>query len=356
MEPQIERSQILDIIRNKVARIAQAQDPPRMIINLHGMFGIGKTSVLQQLFDYLRQEHLIISLNFDTEMQSSSKYACSWREVLGILQEASLLRHPPEYITFANGEAKQSVHDVSLVCQADIEQSGAALEEKKPVILLLDNLDDLPYWKWIQEHILKPILDQSTADRAVLIVATSQAPLFWHFWELREQCRPEELEPFSLEETRALLRLHDQEPWTELLYQVTAGYPLGLVKMLDFLAEAEVSTPSELSTSLLEEYRHTVLQQIIKQLPEKTKKNINIEGFLKSIVELGFNFDLTTLRHQSKLPPGRVNSTVALLNSRGFFAYNPTDHTYRLKPLIANLYPEAPRVAEHTDSTLRQKE
>jgi hypothetical protein len=338
MKPHVERTQILDIIEAKVARIEQRSDLPRVIVNLHGMYGLGKTSLLQQLFDYYKQDHVVISLNFDSVERSYSVYTRSGHEVLGLLQDVSLLHYLPEHIIFANGEEKSSVQEVSLVCQADIEELGETLKKKKPIILLLDNLDDLPYWKWLQERILKPILGQSIDHCPVLIVATSQSPLFWHFWELREQCRLEELQPFSREETGSFLQAYDKELWTETLYQMTDGYPLGLVDMLDLLKEEKADVPLELSQIPAQEYRHTLLEQITGQLPEKAKKNVNIEEFLKSIVELGSEFDLTSLRHQSNLPPGRVNNTVTLLNSRGFFEYNSTSHTYQLKPLIAHLY------------------
>jgi alpha-D-ribose 1-methylphosphonate 5-triphosphate synthase subunit PhnL len=79
MQPLVERSWILTSIQRKVY-----DDSPLRIVNLHGMYGLGKTSLLQQLFDYYKRDCVVISLNFDSVARSHSPYTCSWHEVLGL--------------------------------------------------------------------------------------------------------------------------------------------------------------------------------------------------------------------------------------------------------------------------------
>jgi hypothetical protein len=342
MKPHVERLQ-LSLIKEKVARIEQHSEP-HWIINLYGLPGLGKTSLLQHLFEALKQDAFVLALNFDPAVRSHPTHLCSWHEVLTMLQKMALLRYLPTHITI--DDETQSVHDVPLACQTNMEQAEAISAPQKPVILLLDNLDTCPYWRWLQEHVLKPIFDQEGSQRPVFLIATSQGHLRWHFWELREQCHLEELEPFSYDETRRFLQLHEKEQWTDTLYQVTGGYPLGLVDMLGLLANEGADATPESIKSLREDYRRMQLQQITQQQHEKMPANVNLEEFLESIVSLGSDFDLTRLRRQSKLPPGRIHEAVALLDRRGFFSYDRQEHTYQLKPVIARLYQEIPQASQ----------
>ncbi len=97
-------------------------------------------------------------------------------------------------------------------------------------MLLLDGLDEIPFWKWIQRYLIKPFLSQSEPATGIRVIVASQAPIFWHFWELRETTRLNELPTFSEQETAAFLQ-HNFASYQELatpLYQLTKGYPLAI--------------------------------------------------------------------------------------------------------------------------------
>jgi hypothetical protein len=208
--------------------------------------------------------------------------------------------------------------------------------------LLLDALDDVPYWKWIQEQIIKPLLEQHQS----LVLITSQSPLFWHFWELREQSELLEPGTFTRAETQAFLQPKGMADMTEELHQLTGGYPLGLEYIVQIIADDKNPT---LNKQVAATYRHNMLEKLIEHLPAKVREG-HLEELLQQIVSMGSAFDLTSLRRQlnarrshaqlETIPPARINSTITLLNSRGFILYDRDERKYRLDPMIKELLPD----------------
>lgn len=216
---QVERTAILERIGADIRQLAERSELTTPIINIHGIIGIGKTSLIQQLFDRFKQDYAVVLLNFHAvDHTLQPERARPWSGIINLLRQIPALSYLPDAPPLTSGSTPMD-DDVYAVCDAALDQLP-----QKPLLLLLDALDDLPFWKWIQAQIIKPLLEQ----RRTLVVTTSQSPLFWHFWELREQCATFELEAFSLEETSQFLRQVDREALTKALYAVTGGYPLGL--------------------------------------------------------------------------------------------------------------------------------
>lgn len=352
MEQQVKRTHVLGYIQAKIDDIECQRDVPKLIVNIYGIVGIGKTQLMHQIFEYFLRTHTIVFLKFDIspEQPGYPEGTHSWSEVVQTLRAIPPLKQLPEQIHQADnvilpGDA------VRLICHTAFTSSELETALTKPLVLLLDSLDDLPYWKWIQEQVIKPLLDQ----HHTLIVLTSQSPLFWHFWELREQSELLELDTFTLDETRHFLQMQGMEPLTETLYNLTGGYPLGLEYLLRLL---RYEPTAELNEQFLTVYRHTMLEKLIERLPTKAQ-GAYLEDVLQHIGAMSTDFDLTSLRRQINekrlavqsevLPPGRINSAITLLNSRGFVLYNREARKYRLVPLLKNLI-RAP--AESTSSEM----
>ncbi|NJO07273.1 MAG: ATP-binding protein [Chloroflexaceae bacterium] len=329
---QVNRETVLELVKERIRTIEERTESPKLIVNVHGLVGIGKTYLIRQIFTYFNdQAYPVILLNFDSQEQPMQQECVrSWSEVLDTLRKHPCLARIPDTIESTQGD-EQSIESLAIIsCESDdFEQR---IDEGKPLLLLLDALDDLPYWKWVQEHVIKPLLDQ----QRTLVVATSQSPVFWHFWELREQSTPTSLESFSLEETQAYLHQFGKADRADEVYRITGGYPMGL----DYIVhELPANPPQEIE----HHYAHDMLEKLKEKLPDKIQPHF--EEYLHAIVDLGDEFDLSSLRTRINAgkenshiqPPGRINSTVTTLNSRGFFSYDPTSRRYRLHRLIRHL-------------------
>lgn len=199
------RSQILEHIVGNLDALAHKQELPQPIINLHGAPGIGKTSLLRRIRERCAEDYTVIA----------------WDATSGDSREASRLAHPLRRLLAALRPHRQ--------------RSSAG----RPLLLLLDNLNDITFWKEVQEQVINPLLKRDD----VLIVCASRAPLFWHFWEIRERCAMIQLYAFSEAETEQFLRGYDRELLAHTAYKLTLGYPWALVQLLrrldDDLDEAE---------------------------------------------------------------------------------------------------------------------
>lgn len=338
MVAKVLRTTVLKHFQQRIHAIEHEQDSTKRITNLYGILGIGKTEAIYQLYDQFKASHSVILLSFDArEQQVYPDARQHWREIAGTLRQLALLKHLPEQIP--------AEHDSNppLIFASNLTDFPAADADSRPVLLLLDNLDELAYWKWIQEQLIKPLLEQ----KHCFILVSSRSPLGWHFWELNEHNTPYELEAFDLAETRSFLQPIGLEQHSEALQQLTGGYPLGLAYAADLLNK---SGGQEIDNQTITTYRNTMLQMLIAQLPEKIR-SAYLEDLLQEIATLGQQFDLSTLRRQlaeqessllARLPPGRINITINWLSSRGFIFYDYIQQKYRLDPRIKSLIPAPP--------------
>lgn len=211
------------------------------IFNVHGITGLGKTRFIYHLMDTLAALYPTILLSFAQDEDRHPKFTHTWGDVLPDLRKylPGLEQLPDEIILTRGG--LQPLDEKCLI----YEQSQLDQPRTQPVLLLLDGLDNLLYWKWVQEEIVKPLYDQHHA----VVVCTSQSPIFWHFWELRESCELLSLAPFDLKETQHFLAYSQRDFIAQSFYNITRGYPLGL-KSLTTALELGILTDAAQETAL----------------------------------------------------------------------------------------------------------
>ena len=220
------------------------------LFNLYGLAGLGKTFVLQQLYDMCQKEYAqcdVVWLDFDLkdvrpiDPAAVQSYPLSLERTPWQAVAAQLQVHPDLSDSF-QGEIKldngvsQTLDQLVDILFAQAAQPGSS----RPLLLLLDSLDNLLYWKWLQAQLIKPLFEQ----QRTLIVCTSRVKLNWQFWELRERCLHQELEPFTLEETQDFLGHHHAAPLAETVQDLTGGYPLVIghfVGQINTLASSEAA-------------------------------------------------------------------------------------------------------------------
>lgn len=227
---QVVRTGVIAGLQTNIRQLDEGHASAKLIVNLHGITGIGKTQLIDQVWSQLKQEYASVFVSFGREdVQDEAGQIASWSTLIDMLRTyVPALKNLPADITLTSGETRSSADLTVKFTATRLDQTI-----KPPLLLILDALDGLPYWRWIQEHIIKPLIIQQQA----LVICTSQAPLFWHFWELRENCDPQEVPAFSLDETRQFLRFFGQELLVQMVYDLTLGYPLGLYQAVQLIMQ-----------------------------------------------------------------------------------------------------------------------
>jgi hypothetical protein len=229
--PQVERARLLETIAEDLRQLpARNRGRSAAIRNFYGISGTGKSVFIEQISRRFRENYTIVWLDFDLNQPSLAP--ASWSTVIEHLSTIPSLAFLPDDITLLNGAVVPSSELRVIFHAGQIPPSP-----QTPLLLLLDHLDDIPYWKWLQEQIIKPLIEQQPA----LVVCASQSPLFWHFWELQELVSADELPPFDIEETRQYLRAYDRELLATPAQAMTGGYPMRLNQLATFLLSATES-------------------------------------------------------------------------------------------------------------------
>lgn len=236
--PQVQRTRMIEDVQETLRELQLATVPPfSEIINFFGITGIGKTCLLGQVFAHFEATHQVIWLDFtvepDVPVQPPTQ---SFAAMLAVLrEELPELAYLPTTVQARDGEIDPETWPVGFA--ATTAPPGSA----EPLVLLLDHVDDLACWKWLQQELIKPL----TEGRPTLVVCASQSPLFWNFWELRELCTPLAMQPFSEEETREYFRLYGRELLAPSAQQWTQGYPLQLAQLRPIVLADEPPPASE---------------------------------------------------------------------------------------------------------------
>jgi hypothetical protein len=250
----VERADIIGTVGKRLQNIKSKHPVDHPILNIHGISGMGKSWLIKKLAEEFRSKYAVVRLSFDVADKRDNRIL-SWREIITHLRRIPALEDLPI--------------DVSAEGRSNLPSEGGVIHEIRellfdqgPVLLLLDAMDDLADWKWVQEQIIKPLLE----ERQALVICTSQSPLFWHFWEVREQCEQILLPPLTLEETRAWLAKSRRELLAEAAHKLTQGYPLMLSKLIALLKQANKHDSDEQDDSEINLFQYEFSPEVEKVL------------------------------------------------------------------------------------------
>jgi hypothetical protein len=265
--PQVQRTGILDDIQERLHALENmAVVPAAEIINIYGISGLGKTYLVRQVFERFQQDYVVIWLDFDTSRSTPVQ-----PESYPLDTVIERLRSHVEALEFLPDTiAKQGNEYPSAQYHVRFDIAGLAFAESRPVLLLLDHLDELDYWKWAQAELIGPLVEQQTT----LVLCVSQSPLFWNFWELRERCTLQMAEPFSEEETEEYFRQHGRALVARSAQEWARGYPLQLDQIRPLLLSTTPSDTDEEAVSL---------DSLLPQLSPETRIVLPYIGLLRRI-------------------------------------------------------------------------
>jgi hypothetical protein len=259
--PQVQRTAIIDTVEQQLLELA-ASPSSAHLLNIYGITGIGKTVALRQIFEHVRTTSPVLWLDFDTARADPERPTLSRQPFAALV---SWLRYQLRELAY--------MPDV-LPPDAEQQQVGVASSRlgpaaSQPFVLLLDHLDDLTFWKWIQAEIIKPLIEQ----RSTLVICASQSPLFWHFWELRERSSAHALDPLSDAEVAEFLRQTDRELLTESVVSLTQGYPPQLDALRPILLTGTPTEPDPVPD----------LDSLLERLSPLTRHLLRYTGLLRRL-------------------------------------------------------------------------
>lgn len=222
----VERTALIKRAEDRLAKIkaVAADNGPteqwKPLINIFGMTGIGKTTVLKQIHSCLSQRYQVVFLSFDRTFGQNADWQTALSTLAGLSELAELgapVTVPPE------------LHDLLTEVIAPVEPAPP----ERQGLLLIDGLDDKRLVKWIEHAVIEPLIrGPSTA----VVVYTSQAKVTWDDWHLNNAVDSLELATFSRTEARELLELHalgDRQPLVDAVYEFSQGYPLAVLGIIE---------------------------------------------------------------------------------------------------------------------------
>ncbi|NJL54961.1 hypothetical protein HC928_07070 [bacterium] len=260
----IRRRKIEKLVNDALNPSEQIGVEKKFIINLYGITGIGKSCVIQSLWDNYRTNGTsTMFINFSKGAESPDDTdRITLNELTQKLRLQPLFNQLDPNIVDADDKPINLQQEVVYGVTRQPEDDNTTAQP--PQLVLLDGVDDSSYWRWIQRSIIKPLVEQ----QQTLIVVASQSPLFWHFWELRDTTNPIELEPFSVDEIKDYLHANPSwrrwEPFAEALHDYTKGYPFGLNQLLERVLSGQSSVEH-------------VLVDVKKHAPDDVGKIDNVE-------------------------------------------------------------------------------
>lgn len=289
------------ILQRVEERLQDLEDPREVvefpIINLHGIPGIGKTYVVRQLYAALEARYTVVWLGFDpAELKRTSE--ADRPAIMPLAEAIAMLEQLPALQ--GQLELPEDYAAINVFCRVTPIQD-------RPLLLLLDALDDLPLWKWVQEAIIKPLCEQ----QRTVVVCTSQSPLFWDYWELRDQCEEHLLDVFDTGEIRQYLEqrgLANLHPLIDTISDYTNGYPLAVSNFADEIVKQTVSDgEQEARRALLDTFSDDewkllgyigvvrlaecgVMRELLRSLPDQTPHPslTSLTTLLKKLQQSGY--------------------------------------------------------------------
>jgi hypothetical protein len=281
-----DRRKEIELVNRRASDIKQGLSVKECIITFHGIFGIGKTALLQSLHDYYKQDTEFATVLLDlssvtphTHMNMAKLY------VLEELAQVSLVSVMQDIEQIKAHFSRQEFHD-DYVKPLTVELSDV----QRPVVLFIDGWQDIPdiFSRWLEQELLLPLVRTEKA----MIVLGSQKILRWKHFEVRSRVGNWELSPLALEDTRQQIGERNAS-LSNLVFSITAGHPWANSLVMQHL-------PAEQSASAwLEQNQAVVAVRVRDELQERIiQGKPNREEFQQvfNILSIFREFDVNTLR------------------------------------------------------------
>jgi hypothetical protein len=277
---------------------------PYNILNIFGVMGIGKTTLLSKLRDQMRRNGAPCAyIDFARRGYEFSQggHISLLEEIAnqcgtglgGIHGTSQLEKALQRYWGTRRRSGLEALADVESTVALELSKYLFRLLEHRPILLLFDTSEELDTntFNWFQEYIIEGVLRN---NGNLLLVVAGRQPATWK-WRIRNRVKPYRMSPFKLDGIRE--QIPGYANLAHLIWGITFGHPLSNLIVMQRLAEWELRTGKQPNQSSVE----ILLPVLSKDLNERFVNQQLLAGAADDVraairvVSLVRRFDLTSL-------------------------------------------------------------
>lgn len=331
------RGQELRSYQDAVGKLANGP-LSHVIYNVYALTGMGKTWFGYELFRRLESEQMCdcVWLSFEPDHAYLPPAAHNLKVTTATAGLRAIWLRSPLANSLDELELDPAF-EISAVWQGTpvLPPPTDSAQSRRPFVLILDalnrletyaaNRDDTEAWEQLQAQIIRPLAEQS----GVLVLCLSQVPLRWSFWELREQCRPEQLKQLSRQETEDILAQYQLQEQSDIVYELTLGHPASI----SYIIQRYFASSSEPLTDV-PNVQYKEIKQQFEHLEPYDRQLIENLGLLRRV-------EVQTIQHILRTLPLGLPSEMHLIHKalskyleQGLMVCHPGYLPFSFTPLV----------------------
>jgi hypothetical protein len=203
----IGRTAELDYNFQRILGLRHGATPQRCLVNIHGVYGSGKSALLGELARRAAEQPGLLCLSLRLSPLPDAHRSPTLEARQAILRQLGAADPPPD-------EVAADAALAALVAEL--------LGRRAPVLLLIDAASHsaLTSFGWVERGLLLPLV---RAERLVAVI-TSRSPLRWRELDTRRRAETRALDPLTVAETSAQLGVDALA--AARIHALTVGLPL----------------------------------------------------------------------------------------------------------------------------------
>jgi hypothetical protein len=335
------RDGFVERIAAKLHDLANKRLVKECVLNLYGVPGIGKSTLLGHLATEAAKLEKVkpIIIYFDvTDVGQALEPA--QQQCLTVLHAAlekieAITELPKLPATLSSPEREQILATI-------VEQ---LIKLEKPLLVLSDTWERAPeaLFSWFERHFLLPLV----RSERLLAVLASQGTLRWRQFEVRRRVIAEQLQPLKPEDTAK--QIGTDEEWGNEIFAYTFGHPLmndAIYKEWKARGFPEMDSQAIKQLIADTDLIEVMYARIMDGVPDEVKQLLKILAIFRE-------FDLHTIRnvvpqfHASfaqRSDSALLLSIKQLLDTKLVY-WNDINRSYQLDPTIRQIFARA--LAQH---------
>jgi transposase InsO family protein len=339
--PFINRDAEKALVRQSLEQLKHRVPVKENVINFYGLPGIGKTTLLHELYHAHQQDDQVLTMWLDlaTLSAESDPEAAMWQFI-------QALAHP-EHISQGHTTLQPCLEQsISQGTTPDIAAERvvaclAALD--KPILLLLDSWEHVSdtLFAWVERAVLLKLVQ----TERMFAVLNSHMGLRWRQFGVRRRARDWMLEPFTQQQTQQQIDCSDDI--SRAVFAITFGHPYANEVVLEHLH------PHRHSVQWLERHAAPVAAEVVEALLTRTVHDDS--GEIRRALEvlaLFREFDVNTLRtilpmfldeFAHRTQPSLI-MTIKRMQESKIVSWDHTKRAYQIDPTLRKIFARALRL------------
>lgn len=329
----VDRLAELELVQDILQDMSQGRSVLKPITNFCGVEGIGKTCLLQRLYEEAQDNKVPAALvdfaGLDLKGSLESIVAATTQSILMQVQSGV----PGHQL----GEIERLLAGFPEDFPGVLRQVLNQIAFDSTLLLLFDTTEKVPdhVMDWLEKEIISPLLQ---TDKVVVVLAGRKA-VSWSTFELKRRARQRLLDPLDSE------WVGDQIPsyasLADEITNLTAGHPLANERIAEAIRQIEQERSETLSSDEFEHHRERLLQYLFDRLISnqimRSEEPIVRQAF--KITAVLRHFDINALRYMLERfapiqfkgkPPSYFLELIGKMVDSGLVSWDPRQKGYAL--------------------------